>query len=64
LCKTKNNVLAEYTLRDMTKPIGLAEYRLTEKLPDEIKTALPTIEELEKELSKTMTEEKVDNAIA
>ena len=28
LCKTKNNILAEYTLRDMTKPIGLAEYRL------------------------------------
>lgn len=52
LCKSKNNVLAEYTLRDMSKPIGLAEYRLSEALPKEIKTSLPTIEELEKELSK------------
>ena len=52
LCKTKNNVLAEYTLRDMTKPIGLAEYRLEDSLPDDIKTSLPTIEELEAELSK------------
>ena len=52
LCKSKNNVLAEYTLQDMTKPIGLAEYRLTEALPDQIKTNLPTIEQLEAELSK------------
>ncbi|MEM7617461.1 MAG: PDDEXK nuclease domain-containing protein [Pseudomonadota bacterium] len=52
LCKTKNNVLAEYTLRDMTKPIGLAEYRLEDSLPDDIKTSLPTIEELESELSR------------
>jgi predicted nuclease of restriction endonuclease-like (RecB) superfamily len=52
LCKNKNNVLAEYALRDMTKPIGLAEYRLTESLPEDLKTALPSIEELEAELSK------------
>ncbi|WP_265031119.1 MULTISPECIES: YhcG family protein [unclassified Wolbachia] len=58
LCKSKNNVLAEYTLQDMTKPIGLAEYRITENLPEEIKTALPTIEELEAELSKISDKEK------
>lgn len=52
LCKSKNNVLAEYTLRDMSKPIGLSEYRLTENLPENLKTELPTIEELEEELSK------------
>jgi hypothetical protein len=33
LCRSKNEVLAEYTLRDMTKAIGLAEYRLNEALP-------------------------------
>lgn len=55
LCKSKNNVLAEYTLRDMAKPIGLAEYRLTESLPENIKTELPTIEELEAELGKDFT---------
>jgi predicted nuclease of restriction endonuclease-like (RecB) superfamily len=58
LCKTKNNVLAEYTLRDMNKPIGLAEYRLTEALPEEIKSNLPSIEELEAELAKNISDEK------
>ncbi len=52
LCKDKNNILAEYTLRDMNKPIGLAQYRFTQGLPENLKTALPTIEELEAELSK------------
>lgn len=52
LYKTKNNVLAEYTLRDMTKPIGLAEYKLENSLPEDLKTNLPTIAELEDELSK------------
>jgi hypothetical protein len=52
LCKSKNNVLAEYTLRDMAKPIGLAEYKLCEVLPENLSTALPSIEELEAELSK------------
>ena len=54
LCKSQNEVLAEYALRDMTKPIGLAEYRLHDALPENIKTALPTIEELEAELSKDL----------
>lgn len=54
LCKSKNNVLAEYALRDMSKPIGLAEYRITENLPKEIKGELPTIEELEAELAKEL----------
>jgi predicted nuclease of restriction endonuclease-like (RecB) superfamily len=58
LCKTQNNVLAEYTLRDMTKPIGLAEYRLEDSLPDDIKTSLPTIEELESELSKRINSDE------
>ena len=58
LCRSKNEVLAEYTLRDMTKAIGLAEYRLTEALPENLKTNLPTIEELEAELAKDT--EKLD----
>ena len=49
-CK-KNNILAEYTLRDTNRPIGLAEYKFTESLPENLKTALPSIEELEKQLS-------------
>lgn len=54
LCRSKVGVLAEYTLRDMAKPIGLAEYRLTENLPEDLKIALPTIEELEAELAKDL----------
>ncbi|ONI56696.1 DUF1016 N-terminal domain-containing protein [Wolbachia pipientis] len=44
--------------KDINKPIGLAEYRITENLPENIKTALPTIEELEAELSKISDKEK------
>ena len=51
LCKSKNQVLAEYALRDMSKPIGVSSFQLTESLPEQIRTALPTIEELEQELS-------------
>jgi predicted nuclease of restriction endonuclease-like (RecB) superfamily len=57
LCRSKVGVLAEYALRDMTKPIGLAEYKLTESLPENLKTSLPTIEELEAELSKNLGDE-------
>ena len=58
LCRSKIGVLAEYTLRDMTKPIGLAEYKLTESLPENLKIALPSIEELEAELSKNLNGSK------
>ena len=54
LCKTKDNVTAEYSLRDINKPIGLAEYKLSNALPNEIKTSLPTIEVLENELAKEL----------
>lgn len=57
LCRSKVGVVAEYTLRDMTKPIGLAEYRLKDELPENLQTALPTIEELEAELAKDLGDE-------
>jgi predicted nuclease of restriction endonuclease-like (RecB) superfamily len=52
LCKSSRGVSAEYALRNLNSPIGVAEYRLTETLPDTIKTALPSIEQIEFELSK------------
>jgi predicted nuclease of restriction endonuclease-like (RecB) superfamily len=58
LCKTKNQVIAEYALEDYTKPIGISEYRLAESLPDKLQGSLPTIEELESELG-SATEEEV-----
>jgi predicted nuclease of restriction endonuclease-like (RecB) superfamily len=54
LCKTHNRVTAEYALRDVAKPIGVAEWqtRLVQSLPDELRGSLPTIAELEAELGK------------
>lgn len=51
LCKSKNNVVAEYALQDNTKPIGISEYQLKQILSEEIKLHLPSIEQIEKELS-------------
>jgi predicted nuclease of restriction endonuclease-like (RecB) superfamily len=50
LCKGKKAVTVEYALRDTRKPIGVSEYRLTASLPQELKSSLPTIEQLEAEL--------------
>jgi len=51
LCKTKDKVLAEYSLRDLNKPIGVSEYQLIHSIPEELKSSLPSIEELESELA-------------
>jgi predicted nuclease of restriction endonuclease-like (RecB) superfamily len=51
LCKTRDRVVAEYALRDLSKPIGISEYELASALPDKLKGTLPTIEEIESELS-------------
>jgi predicted nuclease of restriction endonuclease-like (RecB) superfamily len=50
LCKNQNRVVAEYSLRDVNKPIGVAEYQLIQSLPDNLKTNLPSIEDIEREL--------------
>jgi predicted nuclease of restriction endonuclease-like (RecB) superfamily len=52
LCKSHNKVVAEYALRDTSKPIGVAEYRLTDSLPDDLKGTLPTAEELKAGLTR------------
>lgn len=51
LCREKNNIEAEFALRDLNKPIGISEFNLTEIVPDELKSSLPTIEEIEKEFN-------------
>lgn len=58
LCKTKNKVVAEYALRDTQKPIGVSAFQLTESLPEKLQGSLPTIEELEAELSTLSVETK------
>jgi predicted nuclease of restriction endonuclease-like (RecB) superfamily len=58
LCKARNRVTVEYALRDARKPIGVSEYRLTEVLPHELKSSLPTIEQLQEELKRVEVEER------
>ena len=50
LCKSRNKVVAEYALRDTAQPLGVAEYKLLESLPAELKTNLPSIAQIEREL--------------
>ena len=52
LCKAKNRLVAEYAIRDIAKPLGVAEFRYLEQLPEQLKGTLPTIEEIEAELAK------------
>lgn len=50
LCRDKNSVEAEFSLRDINKPMGVSEFLITENLPENLKSNLPTVEELENEL--------------
>ncbi len=55
LCKSKSKIVAEYALRGMTQPIGIAEYEIDKALPKEIKTELPTIEDIELAATKAIS---------
>jgi predicted nuclease of restriction endonuclease-like (RecB) superfamily len=50
LCRDKNNFETEFALRDINKPMGVSEFQLTEIVPEELKSSLPTVEEIEQEL--------------
>jgi len=54
LCRSKDRIVVEYALRDLKKPIGVAgwETKIVEKLPEDLKGSLPTVQELEAELSR------------
>jgi predicted nuclease of restriction endonuclease-like (RecB) superfamily len=54
LCKTQNRLVAEYALSGIEKPIGVAEYQLVRALPEPLDTNLPSIEEIEAELSRDL----------
>ena len=51
LCRKKDKLVAEYALKGIETPIGVSEYQLTQALPENIKTSLPSIEESEAELA-------------
>lgn len=58
LCKTKNDVVVEYALAENNQPIGVSTYTLAEALPKEIEDVLPTVAQLEAELSGQEGEQK------
>ncbi|MES2273517.1 MAG: PDDEXK nuclease domain-containing protein [Chlamydiota bacterium] len=59
-CKTKDNVFVEYVLRNFNRPIGVAEFevKLVEKLPKDLKSSLPTVEQIETELNVMSAQKK------
>lgn len=50
LCKSKDKIKAEYALRDINKPIGISDYELGQALPKDLRSSLPSIEEIERDL--------------
>lgn len=54
LCQNKDRIMAEYALRDVHKPIGISDYELGRALPKDVKSGLPSIEELENKLSREL----------
>lgn len=50
LCKSKNNMVAEYSLKDISKPIGVSEYKVTNSLPGDLEKRLPSVEDTQKRI--------------
>lgn len=50
LCKSKNDLVAEYALKDMSKPIGVSEYKITSCLPDDLSKQLPSVEDIQRRI--------------
>lgn len=60
LCKGKDKLVAEYALSDIHKPMGIAEYKLTKSLPKDLQSCLPSIEDIETELSVSSEDKNSD----
>ncbi len=56
LCREKNNVIAEFALKDMTKPMGISEYKLGGVLPENLENTLPSAEDIMSRLASTLTD--------
>ena len=52
LCKSKNDLVAEYALKDMSKPIGVSEYKITSSLPEALSEQFPSVEDIQKRIRK------------
>jgi predicted nuclease of restriction endonuclease-like (RecB) superfamily len=54
LCKKKDKIEVEYSMRDINKPIGISDYLLTRAVPESLTSKLPTVAELEDELGRRL----------
>lgn len=54
VCRGRKGLVAEYALRDLNKPMGIVDHRLGAALPEQLRGRLPTVEELEAELTKSL----------
>jgi predicted nuclease of restriction endonuclease-like (RecB) superfamily len=61
LCKTPSKTIIEYALTDLKNPIGVADYEFVKSLPKELKSGIPTVEELEKEINKEYEEFRISS---
>jgi len=50
LCKETNNIVVEYTLKQTSVPLGVAEYKLVQELPEQLKGLIPSAEELKESI--------------
>lgn len=53
ICKSKDNIMAQYSLESSSQPIGISSYELSKLMPDNLKSQLPSIEEIEASLKET-----------
>ena len=58
LCRGKDEIMAQYALEGYNQPIGVSDYQLSKAIPEELKSALPTIEEVEQELTQLLEQKE------
>ncbi len=58
LCKSKNALVAEYSLKDLSKPIGVSEYKVTGDLPESLSRQLPSVEDIQKRIKNNEIEKR------
>lgn len=62
LCQGKSEIMADYVLKGYNQPIGISDYQMSKAIPEELKSTLPTIEDIERELSELQTDKKITSS--
>ena len=61
LCRGKNEIVAQYALANYNQPIGISDYQLSKAVPEDLKSTLPSIEEVEQELTQLLERNEEEN---